>query len=216
MLFLYIRTPEPFHKAALQLIARTTPRSADMDKIFSFTVNISPMIRYEDDPLSIPLVDGQTWQHGRYRIQALESYDITSRVVRKKRYHDDMADLCPWDFGVAWGQMAEPKNYEQFRFWQSERFLYCQYKSKSWPPVSQRELSHTIANIHLVPATKEILARLAAVQEGEKIRLIGVLIAAVRDDGMAVRSSTTRDDTGAGACEIMWVDEVSLVEFVEL
>jgi hypothetical protein len=45
---------------------------------------------------------------------------------------------------------------------------------------------------------------------GQVVRLSGLLVDGVRDDGMAIRTSLTRNDTGAGACEFLLVQRVEV------
>jgi hypothetical protein len=45
---------------------------------------------------------------------------------------------------------------------------------------------------------------------GNIAHLRGYLIDANRDDGFSWHTSLTREDTGDGACELMWVEAVEL------
>jgi hypothetical protein len=52
------------------------------------------------------------------------------------------------------------------------------------------------------------LARLR--RGGQVVQLSGLLVDGVRDDGMKIRTSLTRTDSGAGACEFMLVQQVAV------
>ena len=49
-----------------------------------------------------------------------------------------------------------------------------------------------------------------AVGEGDAVRLRGLLVDATADDGLTWRSSLSRGDTGPGACELLYVQEVQV------
>jgi hypothetical protein len=61
----------------------------------------------------------------------------------------------------------------------------------------------------MVPATPAIAARLAALHTGQRVRVSGWLVDIVTPEGDRWRTSLTRDDTGDGACEIVYVCEVA-------
>jgi hypothetical protein len=50
--------------------------------------------------------------------------------------------------------------------------------------------------------------QLAELRVGQMVHLTGVLVDGVRDDRRWIRTSLTRSDTGAGACEVMLVEHV--------
>jgi len=39
------------------------------------------------------------------------------------------------------------------------------------------------------------------------VKLSGYLVDVRGDDGWSISTSMTREDTGAGACEVIWVEE---------
>jgi hypothetical protein len=47
------------------------------------------------------------------------------------------------------------------------------------------------------------------VREGERVRIDGWLVEAHAPDGWRWRSSLSRDDTGAGACEVVYACTIS-------
>jgi len=67
------------------------------------------------------------------------------------------------------------------------------------------------ANMHLIPATHGVAHALSQVRKGHVVSLRGQLVDVLRvREGLHVRSSLTREDTGAGACELIWVDDLQL------
>ena len=64
------------------------------------------------------------------------------------------------------------------------------------------------ANVHLIPADANVKRSLDRVRVGTIVTLRGQLVEATRADGWRWTSSLTREDSGAGACELMLVREV--------
>ena len=59
-------------------------------------------------------------------------------------------------------------------------------------------------------ADARIRSELARLRVGQVVHLAGTLVDAIRDDGAWLRTSLTRTDTGAGACEVMLVENVEV------
>ena len=78
------------------------------------------------------------------------------------------------------------------------------------PPIPQRELDRSIANLHVLPADEFVLRRIEALRPGERVRGSGLLVAAKRADGWHWTSSLTREDTGNGACELIYLTAIEV------
>jgi hypothetical protein len=67
------------------------------------------------------------------------------------------------------------------------------------------------ANTHVIPADEAVAAKLLRLRRGgQVVHLSGLLVDGMRDDGMTIRTSLTRNDTGAGACEFLLVQRVEV------
>lgn len=62
------------------------------------------------------------------------------------------------------------------------------------------------------PLDPAVRAGLRRVRPGESIRLQGVLVDVHWSDERLWKTSLTREDTGAGACEIVWVHGVERLD----
>jgi len=62
--------------------------------------------------------------------------------------------------------------------------------------------------MHMVPANGEIEQQLKSIKKGQIVSIKGSLINVSADDGWQWKSSTTRNDTGKGACELVYVEQV--------
>lgn len=144
-----------------------------------------------------------------YRVVPLETFSIEARVLSSKRYRFDReADLAPVDLALGWGPMADPAVVAKVSVSQGQRWFY--WRASEFP-IPRREIEIHSANMHMIPATPAIEAKLASIEEGDRIRLSGYLVEALAHDGWRWRSSLTREDTGAGACELVWVETLDVL-----
>jgi hypothetical protein len=77
-------------------------------------------------------------------------------------------------------------------------------------PIPQHEIEIHAANTHIIPANDSVKRQLRKIRQGQIVNIKGQLIEAKRPDGWHWRSSLTREDTGAGACELVYVKELSV------
>jgi hypothetical protein len=145
----------------------------------------------------------------RWTLTPRASYDITARVLGREDYHfDPISDLAPLDLALGWGPMSDNRVLQAFRISQGARF-YSWRPVTGLLPIETREVTQYSANTHIIPADAAVAAKLARLRlAGEVVHLTGLLVDGVRDDGMTIRTSLTRTDSGAGACEFMLVQHV--------
>jgi hypothetical protein len=142
-----------------------------------------------------------------YKITALASFDITARVISSEHYHFDReSDLAPVDLAVGWGPMSDTAVLKQLSFSQDHRFYF--YHWSSTPPIPAGDIVTHSANMHLIPATTGVAKRLSRVRAGNLVHFKGYLVKVEAPDGWRWVSSLTRSDTGAGACELVWVEDL--------
>jgi hypothetical protein len=89
---------------------------------------------------------------------------------------------------------------------QSSRFYWWRPHADTLVP-PEMIITHS-ANTHVIPTDDRIMKELGRLRVGEVVRLTGTLVDANRDDGAWIRTSLTRNDTGAGACEVLLVESV--------
>lgn len=159
-------------------------------------------------PQQIPLdKKALTFQKGRYQIKALAAFTLEARVLGRENYYFDAgADLSPLDLTLGWGPMSDSQVLEQIEIRQRHRFYYWRWLNDA--PIPRRDIETHSANMHLIPATGYIADQLQAIRPGHIVSLRGYLVEVHRDDGWQQRSSLSREDTGDGACELIWVEEI--------
>jgi hypothetical protein len=146
---------------------------------------------------------------GRYTIKPLADFSIRARVLSREDYYmGHEADLSPIDLAFGWGPMSDTAVIKQFTISQGGRFYFWRYEGT--PPIPHQDIISHSANMHLIPANKRIRKKLKTVRRGQVVSLKGHLVAVNATDGFSWTSSLTRDDTGAGACEVIWVTAVSI------
>ncbi len=145
--------------------------------------------------------------HGDYQLTPLADYDIEARVLSRQDYSIDAgSDLSPTDLAVGWQRMSDTTVIDQLDISQSVRFF--SYRWSSQPPIPQGEIERSAANMHMIPADDSVARELDRIRPGAIVRMRGQLVEAKRSDGFSWRSSLTRTDTGAGACELFLVDSI--------
>jgi len=153
------------------------------------------------DLLPIPFDD--------YAIQPMAEFTLEARVLAREDYWlGREADLSPTDLVLGWGEMADPQVVKQINIRQSGRWYFWQVESF---PIPRRNIETQSANMHLIPANDEVARTLKQIRPGQLITLQGYLVNVNADDGWRWRSSLTRDDTGANACELIYVKQLKII-----
>ena len=145
---------------------------------------------------------------GAYTLTPLADFDVEARLLSRHNYaFDGASSLAPVDFALGWDRMSDSAVIDQLDLRQTGRFLF--WGIRGTPPIPAKEIVHSAANMHLIPATASIARVLDRIRVGEIVRLRGQLVDARRSDGWRITSSLTREDDGAGACEVVLVDAVA-------
>jgi len=164
---------------------------------------IAPHEPVQTDPESVAAIT-----LGHWKLTPRAHYDITARVLGREDYaYDRLADLVPEDLALGWGPMSDNRVLAAISISQSARFYT--WHATTLPIPVQDVVEHS-ANTHVIPADAAVRAQLARIRPGEVVHLSGLLVDGVRDDGAWIRTSLTRSDTGAGACEVMLVESVEV------
>jgi len=143
-------------------------------------------------------------------ITTLATFQIRARILSRKDYRSDRgAKVSPLDLALGWKRMADPSVYKTLNIRQGSRWYF--YSWKDDPPIPLGEITESSANMHLIPANDSVKNALTKAKKGKFIRIKGFLVEVTDSSGWTWRSSLTRSDSGAGACEIIFV-EAAVVE----
>ena len=138
-----------------------------------------------------------------YTITPLESFEIEARVLSTEHYSFDReADLAPMDLALGWGKMSDEAILKDIKISQSNRFYFWHVNEF---PIPRREIETNSANMHMIPADSIIEKVLEGIKTGQRVKLSGYLVQADSSDGWHWKSSLSREDTGNGSCELVYV-----------
>lgn len=141
-------------------------------------------------------------------LHPLATFSLTARVLSRDDYRfDPESDLSPTDLALGWGRMSDSAVLRNIDISQGGRFYYWRVKAF---PIPQREIETHSANMHMIPADPLVARALKRVRTGDVVTIDGYLVEADKADGWKWRSSMTRDDTGNGACELVYVRSLSI------
>lgn len=156
-------------------------------------------------PLQTPVPAGMlAFASAGATLTPLAGFSVDARVLARQDYRlGREADLSPIDLALGWARMREPAVLSQLHITQSSRWYH--YRWDSQPPLPVSDIARSSANMHMIPANAEVAAALASVRQGDEVRIEGWLVDAHTGDQWRWRSSTTREDNGAGACELVYV-----------
>lgn len=169
----------------------------------------SPGVLAPDAPEQINLPGGAYLQRGDVELTTRAHFQLTARVLSREDYSSgDNGDLVPEDLALGWGRMSDSAVLASIKIHQAGRFYYWHVDSL---PIPRREIETHSANMHLIPADAGVRYQMKQVRQGQLVHIEGFLVDATRPGGWHWNTSMTRDDTGAGACELVYVESLDIV-----
>ena len=151
-----------------------------------------------------------------YRVEPEYAYDITGMIV-SYRHHDNnsrmhalandhlnMLDVC-----VIWGDNLANERLHKIDFWNG--IFTCNVKTRdqqAWDAFNMDQLS----NNHLISDDDFVRRQVRKIRIGDQIRVRGYLASYSSGGGYKRGTSTTRTDTGDGACETIYVEDFEIVK----
>ena len=159
-----------------------------------------------EEPVQHQVYTSRLREKNGFQIALLASFDIRARVIAVESYRFDRgAALSPVDLALGWGPMSNGDILKQINFSQGGRF-YRWWAQKF--PVPRTVIESHSANMHMIPADDDIERRLKSTRAGNLVHIKGYLVEATGKEGFRWKSSLSRSDTGAGACELIWVESL--------
>ncbi|MCX6632444.1 MAG: hypothetical protein NTW28_32975 [Candidatus Solibacter sp.] len=164
------------------------------------------LVPYEPDQDPTPL---RQWPFKDSQVTALASFRVRARVLLTGHYWwGNQAAVSPVDLTLGWRLMSNQEVLDGLH-------LYRMRRAYAWAPRNGRlpaggtEIGAHSANMHMVPSTAELAGRLRAINRGDLVDIRGYLVEIKFPNGGTWRSSVTRTDSGNGACELVWVEELT-------
>ncbi len=178
---------------------------------FHRPITYSPGVLIASEPEQIDVVgSAKAIDYRAFHLQPLAHFTIDARVLHRKIYrYDRPAALVPVDLALGWGPMSDQHVLDQLKISQSMRFYWYEYQRQ--PPIPKDQIISHSTNIHVIPSTTEIASRCKSLRTGSLVHLSGELVEATGPGIGTWRTSLSRTDTGNGACELMWVEKMSVL-----
>ncbi len=174
--------------------------------IYEDVVVLSPGAHAPGEPAQTPFGPVALRSNNDYTITGVAEFSLRAKVLSRERYRFGReSDYSPVDLALGWGRMSDQVVVDELSISQGGRWYRFRYHGS--PPIPQPEIERSSANMHLVPKDDSVRSLVLKARRGEIIELKGYLIDIDASDGWHWRTSTTRNDTGGGACEIVWVEE---------
>jgi len=137
-------------------------------------------------------------------IVSFRHHDGESRMHRRANDHLNMLDVC-----VIWGDNTRNPHLSKISFWNG--IFTCNVKTKdqaAWEAFDMYQLS----NNHLISDDEFVRDQVRDIKVGDQIRVRGYLASYSSENGGTRGTSTTRLDTGDGACETIYVERFRIIE----
>ncbi|MDE2406970.1 MAG: hypothetical protein KGL91_03795 [Xanthomonadaceae bacterium] len=169
----------------------------------SATMGAPPLQTDVPDGLVLPVIAGAN-------VTPLAGFSVAARVLGRENYRFDAgATYSPMDLALGWGRMTDAAVLAQLQIRQSGRWYH--YRWQQQPPIPVDEIVRSSANMHMVPANAEVAAALGRIHADDRIRIDGWLVRIDARDGWHWVSSLRRDDSGNGACELVYACAVTVL-----
>ncbi|MBU0469274.1 MAG: hypothetical protein KKF78_04615, partial [Candidatus Omnitrophica bacterium] len=122
--------------------------------------------------------------------------------------HVNEADLC-----VIWGDNIKNEIHKNMTFRNSTWF--CSIKAKghrTWQEMKDIFKNENLSNNHLLSNNNEVRKIIRKAKVGDQIKVQGLLSKYSTNGGPERGTSTSRTDTGDGACETIYVNDFEILK----
>jgi hypothetical protein len=156
-----------------------------------------------------------------YELSPLYDYEINALVVSKMNYKmfsiEKFEKVFPYDLCLIWGSNVSSGLYRNttLKFSQDCRFCWAQWQGDvnfHWDEIS---------NNHLLIDNSQLESKVRSLVIGDQVKIRGKLVNikagilgkpdAYDSSQYSWSTSVTRKDNGAGACEVIYVEDVSVL-----
>jgi len=171
-----------------QQAIQSTPITTSVGEI---EYKIQPLYEYKLYGLVVSRHDSDTW------------WDYIHKAANDKL---NVADLC-----VIWGDNLHNESYRNIAF--SSGQFTCNFGSSSWE-VWEAFDKNAVSNNHLLTDKPALAKKIRNARIGDQIHVRGYLAEYSHNQGFPFKrgTSTTRTDTGNGACETIYVESFEILQ----
>lgn len=173
------------------------------------TVELGPGVMAEAAPVQDNIASRDSFMRNDYRITPLADFSIRAKLLSRESYFlGQESELSPVDLALGWGPMSDETLLKDIEISQSGRWYRWRSGDAS---ITQRKVGMYSSNMHIIPADDVVEDMIDDLLVGQVVDLSGYLVRVDADDGWRWISSLSREDTGAGACELFYVKQVQTV-----
>ncbi|MDZ7724714.1 MAG: hypothetical protein U5R06_18370 [candidate division KSB1 bacterium] len=163
-----------------------------------------------DAPEQKRLLNAEAKRVNGYQVQPLAQFNMEARALSTRKYYfGQESRLSPLDVVFGWGPMSDERVLEHISISQGNRWYHWR---SSDLPIPKSSIQLHSANMHLIPSNERVKKKLKQIKIGHVVQLKGKLVRIGASDGWSWKSSLSRTDTGAGSCEIIWVETLKLLQ----
>jgi len=169
----------------------------------------APGVVAAGDPEQRVIDSGAVVERGEFRLRPRAEFSATVRILHREDYSiGALAKLVPTDFAVGWGPMSDSAVLADIEVSQGNRFYF--WRTENWP-IQRADIESHSANWHVIPENSAVSSVLGRLRVGSVVEFRGQLVDIEGGEG-GLRTSLTRTDTGAGACEILLAESARIAE----
>lgn len=147
-----------------------------------------------------------------WEIRPLARFSAGGIVVGRERYHFGWAaDLVPCDVALAWGDLVASGAYRDLSWSQGNRWYFWRWSGSF--PYDNTFIGRHSANVHVIASTTTLRRSVCSLDSGDLVKLTGFLVHAEGHSGndhVVWSSSLSRDDSGDGSCELLYLDSLQV------
>jgi len=168
--------------------------------------SVAPLQTILENPETVDI----KFKDGQAVLTLTVKYKVAAKVCGTQKYSRPWSSyVAPYDFCLMWGKLAVDDIDDFVTFSQDMRWY--QYKYKLDGPYDGSYIARHSANTHLIYATRNIRKAASRIAKGDIIELEGYLVklsGAFKGQKIWWNSSMSRDDTGRGSCEVLYVESL--------
>jgi hypothetical protein len=169
----------------------------------------TPTLSSLDDPIQKTITPFQIHTNNA-TLTAKATFKITAKILSITNYEsEELGDTAPYDLALGWGLISDNTYTNQITITQSNRFYFWSHYSDIG--LNADYITSHSANTHIIPANPKILSQLHQLHSDQIIHLAGFLVDIDHKNGTNKPTSLTRTDSGAGACEIIYVKTLKIL-----
>ncbi len=191
--------------AAMAAAAACGPRPSALDAS-PIDVSRAPeqtMIEASEGADPVRISDGG-WE---FTVTPLARYVLRGVVVSRENHRWGwQGRLAPCDVAMAWGEVAEGGAWRRLEWSQDGRWYFWRWSGA--PPFPPATVVRSSSNTHVVPASGDLARAARRLAPGDVAELAGELVRIEGRNGGEIvtwRSSLSREDTGDGSCELLYL-----------